>query len=112
MNLGVRLGMDPILLAKIINSSSGRCWSTDTYNPYPGVMAGVPSSRDYSGGFGVSLMAKDMGLAVGAANECKSTVTLGAVAHQVYNQVASTEGFKDKDFSSVFKWLNDNKTKF
>ncbi|KAJ3223509.1 hypothetical protein HK099_001040 [Clydaea vesicula] len=112
MNLGVRLGMEPKLLANILNTSSGRCWSSDTYNPCPGVLPNVPAARDYEGGFGVTLMAKDMGLAVQAANESKSTVTLAAVAHQVYNQVGSTEGFQKKDFSSVFKWLNDNAKKF
>lgn len=45
MNLGTRLGMDPKLLAGILNTSSGRCWSTDTYNPCPGVMPGVPVSK-------------------------------------------------------------------
>ncbi|KAI8609823.1 NAD binding domain of 6-phosphogluconate dehydrogenase-domain-containing protein [Chytriomyces sp. MP71] len=108
MNLGVRLGMDPKLLAGIINTSSGRCWSTDTYNPCPGVLPNVPASRDYSGGFGTSLMAKDLSLAVSAAHESKSTVTLGAVAHQIYNQVSSQKEYKTKDFSSVYKWLNDN----
>ena len=58
MNLGVKLGMDPKLLASIINTSSGRCWSTEVYNPCPGVMENVPSSRGYTGGFGISLMAK------------------------------------------------------
>ncbi len=38
MNLGVRLGMDPKLLAGILNTSSGRCWSTEVYNPCPGVL--------------------------------------------------------------------------
>jgi 3-hydroxyisobutyrate dehydrogenase len=112
MNLGVRMGMDPKLLASIINSSSGRCWSTDTYNPCPGVLPNTPASRDYTGGFGVSLMAKDMGLAVNAASETKSTVLLASVAHQVYNQVMATPGFENKDFSSVFKWLNDNAKKY
>ena len=51
MNLGERLGIDPKVLAGIMNTSTGRCWSSDTYNPCPGVMEGVPSSRDYSGGF-------------------------------------------------------------
>ncbi|ORY25862.1 3-hydroxyisobutyrate dehydrogenase [Rhizoclosmatium globosum] len=111
MNLGVRLGMDPKLLAGIINTSSGRCWSTDTYNPCPGVLPNVPASRDYTGGFGTSLMAKDLSLAVSAAHESKSTVTLGAVAHQIYNQVSSQKEFKNKDFSSVYKWLNDNQEK-
>ena len=46
------------MLAKILNMSTGRCWSSDTYNPYPGVFDGVPSSNDYQGGFGSQLMAK------------------------------------------------------
>ena len=37
MNLGVKLGMDPKILAGIVNTSSGRCWSSDTYNPVPGM---------------------------------------------------------------------------
>ena len=46
------------MLAKILNTSTGRCWSSDTYNPYPGVFEGVPSSNNYQGGFGSQLMAK------------------------------------------------------
>lgn len=56
--LSHRLGLDPKLLAKILNMSSGRCWSSDTYNPVPGVMEGVPSGNNYQGGFGTQLMAK------------------------------------------------------
>ena len=63
MNLGIRLGLDPKLLAKILSMSSGRCWSSDTYNPVPGVMDGVPLANNYQGGFGTTLMAKDLGLA-------------------------------------------------
>ncbi|KAI9339543.1 3-hydroxyisobutyrate dehydrogenase [Zopfochytrium polystomum] len=105
MNLGVRMGMDPKLLASILNSSSGRCWSTDTYNPCPGVLPNVPASRDYEGGFGSSLMAKDLGLALDAAQDAKAAVTLGAVAAQVYRIVAATEGLEKKDFSVVYRWL-------
>ncbi len=56
MALGVALGMDAKTLAGVINTSSGRCWSSDTYNPFPGVLDNVPSSRGYSGGFGSDLM--------------------------------------------------------
>jgi 3-hydroxyisobutyrate dehydrogenase len=58
MLLGSRLGMDPKVLAKVLSTSTGRCWSVDTYNPYPGVMENVPSSRNYTGGFQSSLMFK------------------------------------------------------
>ena len=61
MNLGVSLGMDPKILAGIINTSSGRCWSSEVYNPYPGVVETAPASRNYSGGFGADLMLKDLG---------------------------------------------------
>lgn len=53
-----RLGLDPKLLAKILNMSSGRCWSSEVYNPVPGVMEGVPSANSYQGGFGSQLMVK------------------------------------------------------
>ncbi len=33
--LGGRLGMDPKLLADIFNSSSARCWTSDSYHPVP-----------------------------------------------------------------------------
>ena len=35
--LGEKLGMDPKLLTSIINSSSGKSWSSEIYNPVPGV---------------------------------------------------------------------------
>lgn len=58
MNLGQNLGLDPKLLADVINKSTGRCWSSELYNPCPGILENVPSSKDYQGGFGSALMAK------------------------------------------------------
>jgi 3-hydroxyisobutyrate dehydrogenase len=100
MNLGASLGIDPKLLAGIVNTSSGRCWSSDTYNPYPGAMDNVPASRGYSGGFGVDLMLKDLGLAMDAAKQTKQATILGAMAHQLY-QTWSAMGSGGKDFSSI-----------
>lgn len=42
-----RLGLDPKVLMETINSSSGRCWSSEVYCPIPGTMDNVPSSNDY-----------------------------------------------------------------
>lgn len=56
--VSARLGIEPKLLTKIINMSSGRCWSSEVYNPCPGVIMGIPSSNNYQGGFGAELMAK------------------------------------------------------
>jgi 3-hydroxyisobutyrate dehydrogenase len=100
MNLGAALGIDPKVLAGIINTSSGRCWSSDTYNPYPGVMENVPAARGYTGGFGADLMLKDLGLATDAAKLSKQPVMLGALAQQLY-QTLSAQGGGAQDFSAI-----------
>jgi 3-hydroxyisobutyrate dehydrogenase len=64
--------------------SASRCWSVDTYNPVPGVMEGVPSSRQYAGGFGTALMEKDLVLANDAARSVKARLPLGSAAMQLY----------------------------
>jgi 3-hydroxyisobutyrate dehydrogenase len=100
MTLAAKLGMDPKVFAAIVNTSSGRCWSSDTYNPYPGVLENVPSSRGYSGGFAADLMLKDLTLVTDAAKAAKHPVMLGAIAQQIY-QKHSNDGNGPKDFSSV-----------
>ncbi|XP_042672853.1 3-hydroxyisobutyrate dehydrogenase, mitochondrial [Centrocercus urophasianus] len=109
MNLGIRLGLDPKLLAKILNMSSGRCWSSDTYNPVPGVMEGVPSANNYQGGFGTTLMAKDLGLAQISATNTKTPVPLGSQAHQIYRMMCA-KGYALKDFSAVFQFLREEES--
>jgi len=104
MSLGVALGIDPQVLAGIVNTSSGRCWSADTYNPYPGVMPNAPASRGYSGGFGVDLMRKDLGLANDAARQVHQPLPLGAQALQLY-ELWSRQGHGQLDFSSIIQLL-------
>ncbi|KAI8086129.1 3-hydroxyisobutyrate dehydrogenase [Halteromyces radiatus] len=105
MLLGAKLGMDPLLLASIINNSTGRCWSSDSNNPYPGAVPGTPSGRGYQGGFSNKLMAKDLGLAMKAAESAQAHPTLGTMAAQIYAQLSNTKDFETLDFSSVYKWL-------
>lgn len=102
MALGASLGIDPKVLAGIINTSTGRCWSSDTYNPYPGVIETAPSSRGYTGGFGTDLMLKDLGLANDAAKQARQPVYLGALAQQLY-QTMSSRGDGKLDFSAVIR---------
>lgn len=108
MSLGVALGIDAKVLAGIVNASTGRCWSSDSYNPYPGVIETAPASRGYAGGFGTDLMLKDMGLATDAAKAARQPVYLGALAQQLY-QTMSARGAGRLDFSSVIKLYEGNK---
>ena len=108
MSLGEALGIDPKVLGGIINTSTGRCWSSDTYNPFPGLIETAPSSRGYTGGFGTDLMLKDLGLATDAAKFARQPVYLGALAQQLY-QAVSTQGAGRLDFSAVIKLYRKDK---
>lgn len=48
--------MDAATLAGIMNTSTARCWSSDSYSPVPGLMPNVPSSKNYEGGFGAGAL--------------------------------------------------------
>jgi len=104
LTLGVNNGLDPAVLSEIMKQSSGGNWSLEKYNPMPGVMAGVPASRDYSGGFGTDLMLKDLGLAEEAALASASAIPLGGLARNLY-AAHSASGAGALDFSSIIRLL-------
>ncbi|KAJ4526258.1 hypothetical protein HRR83_001449 [Exophiala dermatitidis] len=102
-NLGVRWGINGKALADLINSATGRSWPSEVNNPVPGVIETAPSSRDYEGGFGVSLMNKDLRLAMTAAQEAGAKLALAQKAKEVYDE--TEKAYKGKDFSVVYRWL-------
>ena len=101
LRLGIANGMDPKVLSDIMAKSSGRNWALELYNPCPGVMENVPSSKGYAGGFGVDLMLKDMGLAIENAQDLGASVPLGDLSRKLY-EAHSKAGNGQLDFSSVF----------
>ena len=84
--------------------SSGRCWSSDTYNPCPGVMPTAPASNGYRPGFTVNLMAKDLGLAMEIAAATGANTPLGELAQRLYRDHQGA-GAGPKDFSSILELL-------
>lgn len=102
IGLGVANGVDAKVLSEVMAQSSGSNWALKVYNPWPGVMENVPSARDYSGGFSVDLMLKDLGLAQEAAMMTHSATPLGALARQLF-QLHSISGQGALDFSSIAK---------
>jgi hypothetical protein len=64
MLLGQRLGLDPSVLAGVINNSTGACWSSSVNNPVPGALPdkSPPCERGFEGGFATALMIKASGV--------------------------------------------------
>ncbi|RAL64009.1 hypothetical protein DID88_003197 [Monilinia fructigena] len=105
MNLGIMWGLDPQVLGNLINSSTGKCWPSEINNPVKGVVSGAPAERDFNGGFGISLMKKDLGLALKAAAEVHAKLELGNRAREVYETAEQQDNCKGKDFSVVYKYI-------
>jgi 3-hydroxyisobutyrate dehydrogenase len=106
MNLGEALGVDPAVLADVMNQSTARCWSSQVNNPHPAVaeVNGSPASRDYEGGFAASLMLKDLGLAVAAGEDANVAMPLTAASKELYRLMQS-HGLGTKDFGVMLKFL-------
>ncbi|MCB1843688.1 MAG: 3-hydroxyisobutyrate dehydrogenase [Halioglobus sp.] len=104
LEMGARNGLDPAVLSQIMLASSGRNWSLEVYNPYPGVMEKAPASNDYKPGFMVDLMVKDLGLAMSIAEQAGVDNALGKLAQTLYGEHQAS-GNGGRDFSSILERL-------
>lgn len=77
MLLGQKLGLDPAVLASVVGSSTGSCWSMTANNPVPNALPekSPPCERDYEGGFATSLMLKVHGC-LPINHSCFPTLTI------------------------------------
>ncbi|KZV84061.1 3-hydroxyisobutyrate dehydrogenase [Exidia glandulosa HHB12029] len=111
MLLGEELGLDPAVLASVVNSSTGACWASSVNNPVPGALPDKepPCTRDFEGGFAAALMLKDMNLASQAAVAADSPMPLGEAAKFLYEEVVKHDGGRlaRKDFSVVYQFLRE-----
>ncbi|KAH7013893.1 3-hydroxyisobutyrate dehydrogenase [Ilyonectria destructans] len=108
MNIGMRSGMDPRVLAKIFAASTAQSTICDKWCPVPGVVPTAPSSNGYKGGFKVQLMTKDLGLAVEAGKMAGAKMFLGELGLSVYTEASNDSNCRDLDSRVVFRFLGGN----
>ncbi len=104
--LAEKLGLSHQALFDVASTSSGQCWSLNTYCPVPGPVPTSPANRDYVPGFAAALMLKDLRLSQDAAGEAGAATPLGAAATSLYTQFAES-GHEGVDFSGIINWLRD-----
>ena len=100
--LGDKLGLDPAKLFDVVSTSSGSCWSVNTYCPVPGVGPQSPADNDYTPGFAADLMLKDLKLSQEAAGQAGAETTMGAKATELYSALVKELGL-GQDFSIFYK---------
>ena len=102
--LGEKLGLSHQALFDVASTSSGQCWSINTYCPVPGPVPTSPANNDYMPGFAAALMLKDLKLAQEAALAAGAATPLGAEAAQLFD-LFDKQGHGGRDFSAIIEML-------
>lgn len=100
--LADRIGLDRQAMFDVVSSSSGSCWSINTYCPVPDVGPKSPADNGYQPGFAANLMLKDLKLAMSASEAAHAATPLGAHAMEIYEQFVA-KGGGGRDFSAVIE---------
>ena len=104
-HLADKLGLDRKAMFDVASTSSGSCWSLNTYCPAPGVGPESPADRGYKPGFAAELMLKDLDLSQTAAENNGAATELGRHARDVYKAFVEGGG-KGRDFSAILEKLS------
>ena len=107
--LGEKLGLEHQALFDVLSTSSGQCWSVNSYCPVPGPVPKSPANSGYKPGFATALMLKDLRLAQEAALSRGAQTPLGAEAAQLYG-LFEAQGHGGTDFSGIINFLRGART--
>lgn len=88
MAFGIRHGIDKEVLWKCVRGSSGDSWVMENALPVPGILPHAPSSNGFKAGFTPPLCAKDVGLAIRAAQQVGIDATMGEQALKLWQKAA------------------------
>lgn len=104
--LGERLGLTHQALFDVASTATGQCWALTTNCPVPGPVPTSAANRDFQPGFAAPLMAKDLGLAMQAAESTGTATTVGLLTANLYREFADGAG-ADRDFSAIITEIRE-----
>ena len=104
--LAEKLGLSHQALFDVASTSSGQCWSLNTYCPVPGPVPTSPANNDYKPGFAAALMLKDLKLSQEAALASGASTPLGAEAAQLFSLFEKL-GNGGRDFSAIIEMFRE-----
>src|SRR5690606_29729462 len=91
-------GLDPVAMNEVLNDSTGASWLTRNH------FAQRVFSRTFDDPFKLDLMAKDVGIAMGLAQDHGLPLPLSAVGQQLYRAAARAVG-PGRSVSDMVRWI-------
>lgn len=98
MALGVKLGLDPVKMLDVINSSTGKSFSSDFKFPNQVL------TRKFEVGFTLDLMVKDLKIAMSMAEEEKVPMFISSASFQLWKH-AWSQGGGDQDHTAIVQYI-------
>lgn len=103
MNMGIRYGLDPTVLAGVINVSSGKNYNSLDQNPVKGVTATSAAAKDFEGGFSMEMCKGVVDMAVELGEQVGAKSVLKEVVQRTFGRACENEKTKGRDCRSVYK---------
>jgi 3-hydroxyisobutyrate dehydrogenase len=97
---GKRFGLDPEVMVETLNESTGRSWSTQYKLPE------FVIPREWTSGFTMRLMVKDMRIALELARSTGSPIGLGRASAELWERAAAALG-DGADHTEIARWLDE-----
>ena len=107
MNLGNLCGLNPKILAGVINASTGMCYNSREQNPVNGVSPTSTSSKDFAPGFTIELCKGVLHMAVNLGKEKNANMPLAQTTIDLYETAAKDDRCAGKDYRSIYKFVAD-----
>jgi 3-hydroxyisobutyrate dehydrogenase-like beta-hydroxyacid dehydrogenase len=108
MNVGVRYGLDPKVLAGVINTSSGKCYNSLDQNPVKGVTPTAASAKDFDGGFSTELCKGVIDMAVELGEQVGAKSVLSDIVQRTFDRATKSDRCKGKDCRSIYRLFSEN----
>lgn len=98
--LGVKLGLEPAKMLSVINTSTGKSFSSDFKFPKQVL------TRNFEVGFTLDLMVKDLKIAMSMAEEEKVPMFISSASFQLWKQ-AWSQGKGSQDHTTIVKHIEE-----
>ncbi|KAK7219134.1 hypothetical protein V2G26_007137 [Clonostachys chloroleuca] len=103
MNMGRLYGLDPVLLAGVINTSTGMSRNSREQNPVKGVSSVASSANDFEGGFSTELCHGVLQMSIELSKQLGAKSMLAPVVTDMYDCAVQSEKCHGKDFRSIYR---------
>lgn len=103
MNMGIRYGLDPKVLAGVINVSSGKNYNSLDQNPVKGVTPTAAAAKEFEGGFSMELCKGVIDMAIDLGKEVGAKSVLSEIVRNAFSKACKNEKTSGKDCRSIYR---------